>query len=365
MFKRVFLFYVSYLAAMTYSQTLLMLWFFRNGVSYVEMLTYFMVQFGLVVVLLFALEGRTFSSRFALWFGVATSGIGVWIASMMTHTYQIYITAFFFALNIVFFWIIYNTLHFTYSSKEETGFKSGIYFLLSPILSAVLAPAAGLVVEKIGFHFLFASAVAIYLIPIAITFLIPCFEFTFHTIRAVRNLEHPILVFFQGYFGMITSNVIPIFTLFFIKSPVRLGGFFGYLAIFTAIAALTNSKISDRIKKRAAFFYVFVTLNVLSYIPLVFSRSFAHWQLFAGISSLMYGLANPFNLTLTLDYAKQNTVDTMVSREVFLNLGRAMMVVVALCIFYFTQSLFSALIYSSLIVLLYPLIAYSQKVYRT
>src|SRR3989344_8910053 len=37
MFKRIYFFYLTYLVAMVYSQTLLMLWFFKNGISFAEM----------------------------------------------------------------------------------------------------------------------------------------------------------------------------------------------------------------------------------------------------------------------------------------------------------------------------------------
>ena len=364
MFKRIYFFFLTYIVAMVYSQTLLMLWFFKNGISFAEMLFYFAVMYLFVLLLYFIFQDRKFSSRFALLAGVATSALGVLTANFITiNTYYIFIIAFFFALNIIFFWTIYNAMHFKYGEKEEHGFKSGAYFLLFPILSALLAPLAGLVAEKFGYHFLFLSSMLLYMVPVLFVFYLPIFDFKFETREAISKTEYPILIIFQGYIFMLTFNVVPIFTLLFISTPFKLGSFFGYLAIFAAFAALLNSKISDKLKKRASFFYIFTSLNALSYIPLVFSKSLINWQLFSGINNLTYGLGSPFDLTLTLDHSKVDIVETMLGREIYLNIGRIVMILFALVVFYFTSSLWSALIWSALVPMLYPVIAYYQRVY--
>src|SRR3989338_3777225 len=203
----------------------------------------------------------------------------------------------------------------------------------------------------------------LYMVPVLFVFYLPIFDFKFETREAISKTEYPILIIFQGYIFMLTFNVVPIFTLLFISTPFKLGSFFGYLAIFAALAALLNSKISDKLKKRASFFYIFTSLNALSYIPLVFSKSLVSWQTFSGINNLTYGLTNPFNLTLTLDHARQDVVETMLGREIYLAFGKISVLLLALIVFFLTSSLGSALIWVSLVPILYPVVAYYQKVY--
>ena len=137
MFKRIYFFYLTYLTAMVYSQTLMMLWFFQNGVSYTWMLFYFLAIYVPVLPLAFFFKGRKFKSRFSLWLGIVSSAGGVLIANFITNqTYFIFLIAFVFALNTLFFWVIYSAMHFKYSHNEEHGFKSGAFFFLSPILTA-------------------------------------------------------------------------------------------------------------------------------------------------------------------------------------------------------------------------------------
>jgi len=365
MFKRIYFFFFTYLAAVVYSQTLLMLWFQKNGISYTGMLLYFFSMHFSVLFIFFILQGQKFNSKFSLLVGVVTSAAGVLSASFVTNVYHVFIVAFFFGLNMAFLWMIYNVLYFKYSGKEEHGFKSGAYFLIGPVVGVLLAPLSGLVVEKLGYNFLFLSSMILYVVPFVFVFYLPSFDFEFETFKAVSKIENRILIFFQGYISILSFDIIPLFTLFFIATPFKLGSFFGYLAIFAALAATLNSRISDRLQKRASFFYIFTTLNILSYIPLFLSKSFFAWQIFSGVNKLTYGLTRPFDLVLILDHAKLDLVSTMLGREVYLNLGRAAMVIVLLIIYYLTSSLWSALIWSSLVAFLYPMIAYYQKIYLT
>ncbi len=364
MFKRIYFFYLTYLIAMVYSQTLLMLWFFQNGVSYVGMLFYFLLIYLPVLPLSFLLKGRKFSSRGALLVGVAASAGAVLMSNFITgHTYLIFFISLIFTLNTLFFWVIYSTMHFKYSHNKEHGFKSGAYYLLVPVLGVFLAPLAGLIAERFGYHFLFYSSMLLYAIPFCLVFFLPSFDFEFKAREALYNTKHSLLITFQGSIFMLVTNIIPIFTLFFITTPLKLGSFFGYLAVFAAFASLFNAKMSDRIKKRASFFYIFTGLNSLSFIPLVFSNSLAGWQIFSGINSFTYGLANPFSLAMILDHNDHNIENAMLARQIYSSLGAIFIIVLLLCVYYLTSSWESALICSALVPLLYPVIAYFQKLY--
>ena len=364
MFKRIYFFYLTYLTAMVYSQTLMMLWFFQNGVSYTWMLFYFLAIYVPVLPLAFFFKGRKFKSRFSLWLGIVSSAGGVLIANFITNqTYFIFLIAFVFALNTLFFWVIYSAMHFKYSHNEEHGFKSGAFFFLSPILSVFLAPLVGFIAEKLGYHFIFWSSMLFYLIPFSLVFYLPNFDFEFRAKAALFNTKHSLLVVFQGCIFMLTFYIIPIFTLFFISTPFKLGSFFGYLAVFAAFAALFNAKMSDKIKKRGHFFYIFTSLNALSFVPLVLSKSFLGWQIFSGLNNFTYGLANPFNLAMILDHNEHDIVDTMLGRQIYSSLGAVFIIVFLLLVYYLTSSLQTALLWSALVPLSYPVVAYYQRLY--
>jgi len=147
-------------------------------------------------------------------------------------------------------------------------------------------------------------------------------------------------------------------------TPRQFGNFFGYLALMTAIASLVNGHISDRMKNRKIFYYLFGSLAALGFLPLAFASNFYYWHIFAGIGSLCISLASPFWLTFNLDYYKDIGVEkTMVLRELFLNIGSVATLLVGLVIFYFTFSPKTSLISVSLLCLLLPVVSYYQGVY--
>lgn len=363
MFKRIYFFYLIYLCVTGYAQTLFFLWFQQHGVSYLGMLFVAVCNYAGAILVFFLLEGRTVTNRISLRLGITASASAVFVASIMTHPWHAYIAGTLFAGSGVFFWTIYNTMYFKYSVREEHGYKSGLYFLFFPLSGAVTAPLAGFVAEKLGYHFLFTSALALYLVPFMLVFVLPSFDFKFKTKEAVSKIENKALIFFQGYNGLLGMTLIPIFTLFFITTPLKLGNFFGYLAILAALVAVFNSKISDKLKKRTSFFYFFTILNTLSYLPIIFISTLTGWRIFAGINNITSNLSNPFDIALILDHAKLDTEGTMLAREIYLNAGRVCMLLLALLILWLTHSFIAVLLVSSLTAILYPLVAYYQKVY--
>ena len=163
----------------------------------------------------------------------------------------------------------------------------------------------------------------------------------------------------------VNYSFIPIFTLFFVKTPRQFGNFFGYLALMTAVASIINGHISDRMKNRKIFFYLTSTLSVLSFLLLPLAQNSYQWHIFAGIGSLSITLASPFWLAFNLDHYKGLGIEkTMALRELFLNLGYVATLAVGLVIFYFTSSAKTSLTIITLICLLLPVVSYYQRVYR-
>ena len=363
MFKRIYFFFISYIVATTYSQTLLLFWFFKNGLSPMNLLFYVLFQCIFSLLIYFFIKGRSIESRKSLFLGVLFSFSGVIVASQIVHPYHAFVVSFMFGLTNVFFWTIYNTMYFKYSDKEEHGLKSGMYFLFFPIIGAIFAPFSGFIVEKFSFSFLFLSSAFFYVIPLAIVYYLPSFTFKFEVKEAFFELENKMLVFMQGYISMFRFAFISIFTLFFITTPFKFGSFFGYLAILSTLTALLNSKISDKIKNRAFFFYFFTILDTLTYIPMALTKSFGLWQVFTGINNITTNLSDPFSVTLVLDHAKLNRENTMLAREIYLNLGRICVVVIAIIALYYSSSFMTSFLVVSFGTILYPIIAYYNKAY--
>ena len=364
-FKRVYLFFFTYMAAMYFSQTLVILWLSKNGFGFSNIVFYYLISYVVALVGIFTLRKIRMELKPTILLGVLVSALSVAIIINISSIYQLYLSAIVTGLNIIFFWIPYNVMYFKFSSEKKRGLNSGMYFLVTPIISITLQPLAGLVAEKFGFETMFLVGLLLYIIPIFLIKFLPDFELNLDIIKELKGRSFNWPTFFQGFTARINWSLVPIFTLFFISTPKAFGSFFGYLAIFAATASLINASISDRMKNRKVFFYIFTSLAVASLFPLAFVQNIYYWGIFAGVTSLCICLANPFWLAFNLDYYQEIGAEkAMILREVYLNLGYTSALFVAFLAFYFTASTKISLIIVSVIAICLPVVSYFQRVYR-
>ena len=362
--RRIYIFFFTYMASMFFAQTLIVFWLFKNGFGFAELLIYYMVA------CLVALAGILFfpkikiNAKYSIFWGILFSILQAFVLIKIFGSYQLYLSGLFSGLNIIFFWIPYNAMHFKFSHEDSRGLHSGMYYLITPILGITLQPLTGIVAEKFGFETVFLTGAAMYVVPIMLLRFLPSFDYTINVRNYFFENKFNWSTFFQGIMLRINYSFIPIFTLFFIKTPRQFGNFFGYLALMTAIASIINGHISDKMKDRKIFFYVFSVLAVASFLPLGFAENSYYWHIFAGIGSLSISLASPFWLTFNIDYYKDIGIErTMALRELFLNIGYFATLMIGLLVFYFTTSPKVSLITVSAICLFLPVVSYLQGVY--
>jgi MFS family permease len=354
------------MGAMYFSQTLIILWLSKNGFSFSNIIFYYIISYVVALIGIFALRKIKMELKSAILLGVLLSALSTAVLINISGSYQLYISAIVTGLNILFFWIPYNMMYFKFSSENKRGLNSGMYFLVTPIISITLQPLAGVVAEKFGFETMFIIGILLYIIPIALVKILPNFSFDLNVKKEFLDNKFNWSTFFQGFASRINWSLISLFTLFFITTPKAFGSFFGFLAIFTAIASLINAYISDKMKSRKVFFYLFTSLAVISFLPLAFVSSVYYWAIFAGITGMCISLVNPFWLAFNLDYYKEMGVEkTIVIREVFLNAGYVATLFVAFLVFYFTSSTKISLMVVCIIACFLPVVSYLQGVYRS
>ena len=363
--KRIYLFFFTYMASMYFAQTLLVFWLSKKGYNFSDLVIYYLISYIVALLGIILFPKIKMQAKHSMFWGIIFSAMMVFTLIKIFSSSQLILSAMFSGLNIIFFWIPYNIMHFKFSHEDRRGFHSGMYFLITPIIGITLQPLAGVVAEKFGFETLFSIGVALYLIPIILLTLVPNFEFAIDIRNELLTHKFNWSTFFQGVALRINWSFIPIFTLLYVVTPSAFGNFFGFLALISGIASVINGFISDKIKKRKVFFYVFSSFLVLSFLFLPFASDSLTWYIFAGISSLGIYLANPFWLAFNIDYYKDLGIEkTMILREVFLNSGYVAVLFLGLIVFYFTSSPKVALAVVSFVALLLPVVSYFQGVYR-
>ncbi len=352
------------MSAMYLSQTLIVFWLTKNGFSFASLIVYYLISYVVALLGLLFLPKFTTKAKKAMLFGIIQSALIVVFLLKIWSPWQLYLSAIFSGLNVIFFWVPCNAMFFKFSSDNKRGTNSGMYFLITPIIGITLQPLTGILAEKFGFQVMFLVGIFSYIVPIILLYFLPDFEWTLDIRKEFSKIKFNWATFLQGATSRINYSLIPIFSLFFLKTPKQFGNFFGYLAIVAGLAAVINGYISDKIKSRKVFFYLFTTLAVISFLPLAYVKDIYYWGIFAGVSSLCLNLANPFWLTYNIDFYKEVGVDkTMALREVFLNSGYIFTLLIVSLVFYFTKSTKISLLIISLICCLLPLVSYLQKVY--
>lgn len=353
------------MASSCFSGALLIFWLSKNGIGFSDLIIYYMVAFFVALISILYLPNKQISSRKTIFLGVLFNLSYVLVLVKIFNPIQLYISAIFLGLTIVYFWITYNIMYFKYSRENKRGLNSGIYFFISPIISITLQPLAGIVAQKFGFYTMFGFGFLMYLIPLFLIRYLPDFKFSLDVKKELNSLKFNWTLFFHGMSSRINYSLIGIYTLYFMLTPVSFGSFFGYLSLMAASASVINGYISDKIKNRKYFFYSFSVLAVLSFIPLAFVSNPYYWSLFAGINNLCFYLASPFWLAYNLDYYKDIGVEkTMILREVYLNVGYFFNLLIVFLVFYFTSSTKISLIVISVICCLLPVVSYLQGIYR-
>ena len=139
-------------------------------------------------------------------------------------------------------------MFFNFSSESKRGTNCGMYYLVTPIIGITLQPLTGIIAEKFGFQPMFLVGIFSYIMPIILLKFLPDFEWHLDVKEELSKIKFNWSVFLQGATSRINYSLIPIFSLFFLKTPRQFGNFFGYLAIIAAVAAVLNGYISDKIK---------------------------------------------------------------------------------------------------------------------
>lgn len=350
---------------MYFSNALIIFWISQNGFDFSSLIIYYLLTFLVALVGILYLSKKVRDSNKSIFLGILFNILTILPIIKIFSPVQLLISAIFSGLNVVYFWIPCNAMYFKFSSENNRGFNSGIYYLITPIVGITLQPIAGLIAEKFGFQMMFFLGIILNIIPMILIWYLPKFEWNLDIKKELRTLKFNWSTFFQGMSSRVNYSLITVFTLFFIKTPFKFGSFLGYLALVAALASVINGYISDKVKNRKYFFYFFSSLAVVSFIPLAFAPNPYCWGLFAGISGLCMYLTNPFWLAFNLDYYKEIGVEkTMVLREVFLNAGYVFNLLVVFFVFYFTKSTKISLIVISLLCCLMPVVSYFQGIYR-
>ncbi len=361
-FIKLYALHASFVAADTIAWSLGFLYFYKKGVPFELLLLFFLIQFGIIYLLVMNLNKLSVRSLFIYSFSIRILVLSILSAFFIKPL--IYIIALLQGTAIFSYWVAFNDLYFRIPSNKNRAFLTSIYFLIIPLLGSILPAFAGAIAEKYNYSLLFLIGAITMFIPLILSYHIPNRELVFNAhAAAVRHNRIRIIVILQGVYESIPIAAIPIFVLIFIKSEFGLGLFLSYLSFAGIIGSLIIAKLSDKYNSRKIFIYPLTILLAVLIIFLGFSSdNFYIFLLIAGMLSTVNVLAAPFFITIVFDNYK-NITEAVIAREAFLHLGRFFGTLIILASFVLLKDPSYAFILIGLITLLYPYFIYKRKIY--
>lgn len=273
----------------------------------------------------------------------------------VTSLFQLFLAYFIYGSSVLLFYLFYNVAHFEHTPKEKNGHSSAIMFSVGPIVS-VIAPLIAGMAAQINYFLVWALsgiflAITLYLANIQKSYTVKySLNLAAKEVRSTRSF-----IILHGIWDAMRFGIIPIYGLFFIHTPLGYGSYIAYLSLSSAAANLIFGKFTDKKQKRMIFIYPLsiIMAGMTLLFPLA-TTNVINWIIITGIVQFFIPIFSNLMLTAVID-GHSNLQLAMSGREIFLNTGRVIGMLVLLASFYIENSPFYIFFILAFIMLLLPI----------
>lgn len=339
---------------------LLLLIFFRASVTLQQL--FFAEFLGSAVVTVYLLFRHTFFSRFDIRFGFFLLILSFLLLFLPFSAGIFYAYMIFTTIATMTFFVPYNILFFEQTKRENhlrdmTFYYSIFVFLgiVSPLFGAYLFRFAG-----VAWFAIFAIA------ALSIGFLLSgrvekmtCSYMPFQALTRLRRVRT--ITMLDGMLGKIIGVVIPIYSLLYLSDERDYGAFLSLMSLVAVFFSFQIAKKSDKSKNRIVFLYPLSFLAAFVVMSFFAIDSFLPFLIAALLLKGLEVLLAPIRSNVMQDAIEPSPIN-WVSREVFLNAGRAIVLgIVSLALFLNVER--EVFIFLGLLHLAVPCIVHIKKIY--
>jgi hypothetical protein len=360
MFRKPFflllIFYGSYSWFTAFSRSVLPSYFLGKNLNFEQII------FGTLLALfgqLFALfVFRRLTSKIS-WRAALISAVTYIILIMsFSNIYQYYLASFINGMALFFFYVFYNIAHVEHTPKENRGHSSAIMFAVPSAIS-IIAPLAAGFFTQINIVLLWTFSIVSFAIAIFLVNFQKNFEVEYDIRSAIKEIKPTrIFIFIEGIWEALTMGLIPVYTLFFIKTPLNYGIFISYLGIISIIANLTLGKITDRLQRRIIFLYPLTTvMGILTILFIFVKTNIFIWILLTGLIQFLLPIFWSLTFTMVVD-THTNLRLAIPGREIFLATSRALGILMVFLSFKYEKSPNLIFIFLGVTILMFPVLLF-------
>jgi len=308
----------------------------------------------------------TFSAKISWRFALFSALVYILFSVSILNVYQFYFASFINGFGLFFFYIFYNIAHFEKTPKAQRGHSSALMYIV-PSIIGIIAPLLAGFIAQFNLTLLWIVSIFSFFIAFYIVKFQEDFKISYSLKSAVSEVKATrIFIFIEGIWEAMVIGIIPIFTLFFIKTPFNYGLFLTYLAAVSIIANFSLGRLSDRLQKRTIFLYPLTIVMALVTVSFsIVNANIITWIILAGVIQFLLPLFWNISTAMVVD-VHPNLRLAIPGRELILAMGRIIGLVLAVLSFSFEKAPFYIFIILGSIFLLYPaLLFWRTKISKT
>ncbi|MDZ4229106.1 MAG: hypothetical protein U1C50_02525 [Patescibacteria group bacterium] len=358
-FFHLLVFYAAYLWFRNFSTSVLGPHFLEQAVSIKQMILG-NVWFFLAGVLTLLLLKQLFS-RLAWRLAIILSFISILLIMKIDHLWQFYLSYILAGMNMVLFSTPYNIVHFQLTPKTRTSYSSAIMFSVYPLISLISPLLAGWLAE-INYIYIWIGTGAFFLLALFLTKFQVNFTISFNWRRSFEYLRPTrVYILLQGLWEAVIFSAIPVFTLYFIQTPLYYGTYLAYLGLVAVVANLFLGQLSDKLRHRLKFLYpvTFLSALITLLLPLAIN-DLKLWLILTGVLQFLLPLFWNFSTAFFVDL-QPDLIRDMPVREILLAAGRTAGSFLVFANFYFETRPTYVFYLLGGIMCLYPLLLYRRR----
>lgn len=359
-FAKLNIVYILWIASWILSGSLFEVYFFGLGMSYQELVLANSLWFlgALITIPLF----RKIDSKKFMLVGIVMAFASVCMLYFIRDTNASFLFRFMVGLSNFFFWIPFNVMFYEFR-KNNNATLGSVYYSIGPILTIILPGLGGFIATSFGYGNLFLAGLALYAITfILCSLLLENKKYVYDTVESIKSISGlKTLIFLEGFSAaVIMSVLLEVMLLKYIDKPLEFGTFVSLATGLSVAISLITSKLSDMRKRRREFLVVSAVVFGIFAIFTSTATTVAVFFLGFALISFIRTIFFPLPLALVVDNSK-NLVNSMIGRELMLNLGRGLGAIFVFLIL-FKYDLSYALFAEGVIMLvLYPLVFEIKK----
>lgn len=332
-FLNLFLLYSSYLWFTNFGHSVLPTHFLAQGLSLNQMmlakLILFLAQTSVLLLI------TSFSSKLSWRLAVICQILYVFLIIKIYSPLQLYFASALSGFALYFFFVFYNIAHFEETPKEKRGFSSALMFNLPTFISIVAPLFAGFILSHYQNLFWILTGV-FFLLALFFVGRQQNFELEYNLSDGLKEIKATRwLIFIEGVWEALPFGIIPIFTLYFIKTPFEYGAYLTFLSFIGIIANQLLGGLTDKVQKRSIFLYPITLAMVI--LTLFFSSATKNIYLWTGVTgSLSFLLPVFWNISTALVVDIHSDLKVAIpARELMLAIGRVLGLCLAFLSFIF------------------------------